>query len=140
MTTNGTLSSRASWLFILGSMGVGVGSSYAVASSGTLVSGGVYFAAVLIGALLATRKTLATAGGTIGRVLLLGVLASVAHFLLVRHAAMVEASTVHDLTEAQAHAAGAAVGGMFGVIVAVATFIEAMIAGTIGALIGARGK
>jgi hypothetical protein len=140
MSTNERMSPRASWLFVLGSAGVGVGASYALAGAGVVASAGAYFLIVLVGALLATRKTLATAGGTIGRMLLAGIIASVAYFLLIRHAAHVAASSLTDVDHASAEAAGSVVGGLFGTVVAVAIFVETMVAGTIGALIGGRGR
>lgn len=140
MSSNARLSASASWLFVFGSAGAGVGASYALSGAGVLASAGVYFLIILVGALLATRKTLATAGGTIGRMLLAGVVASVAYFLLIRHAAHVAASSLTDVTREQADAAGSVVGGAFGTVVAVAIFIETVIASTIGALIGGRGK
>ncbi|HEY3804004.1 MAG TPA: hypothetical protein VGL61_15415 [Kofleriaceae bacterium] len=134
------MSSRASWLFGLGSITAGIGASYLLTSSGLVASAGAYFVIVLVGALLATRKTLATAGSTIGRFLLLGLVASIAYFYLVHHAVHAAATAATDVDPSTADQAGAVVGSAFGAIVAVATFIETIIAATIGALIGARGK
>jgi hypothetical protein len=140
MTTDAKLSANASWLFVLGSIVAGIGASYALAGSGLIASAGVYFLIVLVGAALATRKTLATAGSTIGRVLVLGIAASIAYFVLIHHAVHTAAVSATDVDAATADKAGGVVGSAFGTVVAIATFVETLIAGIIGALIGARGR
>ena len=139
MTTQ-KLSANASWLFVLGSIVAGIGASYALAGSGLVASAGVYFVIVLVGSALATRKTLATAGSTIGRVLVLGIAASIAYFVLIHHAVHAAAVATTDVDAASADKAGAVVGSAFGTVVAIATFVETLIAGIVGALIGARGR
>ncbi|HEY1551936.1 MAG TPA: hypothetical protein VGG28_29120 [Kofleriaceae bacterium] len=140
MTTDAKLSASASWLFVLGSIVAGIGASYALAGAGIIASAGAYFVIVLVGAALATRKTLATAGSTIGRVLVLAIAASIAYFVLIHHAVHTAAVSTTDIDAATADKAGAVVGSAFGTIVAIATFVETLIAGIIGALIGARGR
>jgi hypothetical protein len=139
------LSGSMVWLFALGSVAAAIGASYATTGLGQKVSAAVYFAIVAIGGFGSTYLTKARVRAAVGAFLLTGAAAAIAYFFLVNH---IVASTTVAMTDAvsggQGHQAGvqagATFGKFFGIIVAAVVFLETIVAGITGAVIGGKSR
>ena len=139
------LSAHTSWLFAFGSIAAAIGVSYALSGLGQKASAAIYFAVVASGGFLSTYMTRARLGGAIATFLVGAAIAAFAYFELVQHLMAAGVSAMADVTSAgQAHAegveAGATMGKMFGIFVAVVIFLETIVAGIGGAIAGAKSR
>jgi hypothetical protein len=143
--SNQKLSSHMVWVFALGSVAAGIGASYAASGLGQKAAAAIYFALVAIGGFGATYLTKARVRGAVAAFLTVGAIAAVVYFMLVSSIVQQATTTMTDAASAgQAHAqgaqAGATFGKMFGVIVAVVVFLETIVAGITGAVIGNKSR
>ena len=143
--TKEKLSGKTGWLFALGSVAAGIGASYATAGMGQKVSAAIYFAIVAAGGFASTYLTKARIRAAVGAFLAVAVLAAVSYFFLVNH--MVQSATVtmsDAVSGGQAHQAGVQAGGVFGkffgIIIAAVVFLETIVAGITGAVIGGKNR
>lgn len=139
------LSGNTVWLFALGSVAAGIGASYATAGLGQKVSAAIYFAIVAIGGFASTYLTKARVRAAVGAFLATAVIAAVAYFFLVNHVVQSATVAVADgVSGGQAHQAGmqagATFGKFFGIIVAAVVFLETIVAGITGAVIGNKSR
>ena len=145
MSTNQKLSSHSVWLFALGSVAAGIGASYAAAGLGQKVAAGVYFAVVAIGGFASTYLTKARVRGAVGAFLAVGAIAAVTYFFLVDSMFRTATVAVTDAASggaahAQGVEAGATFGKFFGIIIGAVVFLETIVAGITGAVVGNKVK
>ena len=145
--SNQKLSSHMVWVFALGSVAAGIGASYAASGLGQKAAAAIYFALVGIGGFASTYLTKARVRGAVAAFLTVAALAAISYFFLVSSLVSTATTTMTDaVSGGQAHAqgvqAGATFGKMFGIIVAAVVFLETIVAGIAGAVIGdkSRGK
>jgi hypothetical protein len=141
--SNQKLSSHTVWLFALGSVAAGIGASYAASGLGQKAAAGIYFALVAIGGFASTYLTKARVRGAVAAFLTVGAVAAVVYFMLVNSIVAQATTTMADAASAgQAHAqgaqAGATFGKFFGIIVGAVVFLETIVAGITGAVIGSK--
>lgn len=147
MSKDQKLSSHMVWVFALGSVAAGIGASYAASGLGQKAAAAIYFALVGIGGFAATYLTTARVRGAVAAFLLTAAVAAIAYFFLVNSIVATATTAMTDVASGgQAHAqgaqAGATFGKMFGIIVAAVVFVETIVAGIGGAIVGdkVRGK
>lgn len=143
--SNQKLSSHTVWLFALGSVAAGIGASYATAGLGQKVAAAAYFAIVAIGGFASTYLTKARVRLAVGAFLATAAVAAVAYFFLVSHIFQTATVAVADAASGgEAHQAGvqagATFGKFFGVIIAAVVFLETIVAGITGAVIGGKSR
>ena len=139
--SNQKLSSHTVWLFALTSVAAGIGASYAASGLGQKAAAGIYFALVAIGGFASTYLTKARVRGAVAAFLTVGAVAAVVYFMLINSAVSQATTAMADATSGgQAHAqsaqAGATFGKFFGIIVGAVVFLETIVAGITGAVIG----
>lgn len=139
--SNQKLSSHLVWVFALGSVAAGIGASYAASGLGQKAAAAIYFALVAVGGFTATYMTQARVRGAVAAFLTVGAIAAVTYFFLVNSMVATATTAVADAASGgQAHEqsaqAGATFGKFFGIIVAVVVFLETIVAGITGAVIG----
>ncbi|HSK01861.1 MAG TPA: hypothetical protein VK932_11495, partial [Kofleriaceae bacterium] len=145
MTTDNKLSPHTTWLFAFGSIATGIVASYALAGLGTKVTAAVYFAIVAIGGFASTYFTRARVRGAVLSFLTGAAVAAVAYFFLVNSifesatTVMADAASGGQATSEGAKA-GATLGKTFGIFVAVIVFLETIIAGIGGAVVGGKAR
>ena len=144
MSTN-KLSAHTVWLFALGSVAAATGASYATSGLGQKVCAGIYFAIVAIGGFASTYLTKARVRGAIGAFLAVALLSAIVYFKLVDHIFSTATVAATDaVSNGEAHAqgvqAGATFGKFFGIIVAVVVFLETIVAGITGAVVGDKSR
>jgi hypothetical protein len=139
------LSGSTVWLFALGSVAAGIGASYATMGLGQKVSAAVYFALVAIGGFASMYLTRARLRAAVGAFLATAAIAAIAYFFLVK--GIVQDTTVamtDAVSNGEAHKAGVQAGGtfgkFFGIIVAAVVFLETIVAGITGAVIGNKSR
>lgn len=143
MTTTTKLSPSTVWLFAFGSTIAAIGASYAGAGLGQKASAAIYFAVVAIGGFASTYLTRARVRGAVLAFLATAAVAAVAYFFLVDHIFRTATTVIADAASTGAqHAqnveAGAKMGKVFGVFVAVIVFAETIVAGIGGAIAGSK--
>lgn len=145
--SNQKLSSHMVWVFALGSVAAGIGASYAVAGLGQKAAAAAYFAVVGIGGFASTYLTKARVRGAVAAFLAVGALAAISYFFLVdsifRTATTVATDAVSGgAAHQQGVEAGATLGRFFGIVIGAIVFLETIVAGITGAVIGdkTRGK
>ena len=136
--SNQKLSSHMVWLFALGSVGAGIGASYAASGLGQKAAAAVYFAVVAIGGFASTYLTHARVRGAVAAFLAVGAIAAVAYFMLVDQFFRTAATAV--TTDAQGAQAGATFGKFFGIVIGAVVFLETIVAGITGAVVGSKVK
>lgn len=150
MSKDQKLSSHMVWAFALGSVAAGIAASYAASGLGQKVTAAIYFALVGIGGFASTYLTKARVRGAVLAFLAVGVLAAVSYFFLVSSVVQQATTVMSDaVSNGQAHAQGAQAGAhqanalagkMFGIIVAIVVFLETIVAGIAGAVIGDKSR
>jgi hypothetical protein len=145
MSKDQRLSAHMVWVFALGSVVAGIGVSYAASGLGQKVCAAIYFALVGIGGFASTYLTRARVRGAVLAFLVVGAVAAISYFFLVSTIVQQATTVVTDAASGgQAHAqgaeAGATFGKMFGIIVAVVVFLETIVAGIAGAVIGDKSR
>jgi len=145
MSKDQKLSSHMVWVFALGSVAAGIGASYAASGLGQKAAAAIYFGLVGIGGFASTYLTKARVRGAVLAFLTVAALAAVTYFFLVNSIVAQATTAVTDAASGgQAHAqgvqAGATFGKMFGIIVAVVVFLETIVAGIAGAVIGDKSR
>lgn len=143
MTNDTKLPASTSWLFAFGSIAAGIGTSYAASGLGQKATAAIYFAIVAIGGFASTYLTRARTRTAVLAFLTAAVVAAGAYFMLVDaifHTVTTAAGSMAN--DPNASAAGAKMGKIFGVFVAVIVFLETTVAGIGGAVAGdkSRGK
>ena len=141
------LSAHTTWLFAFGSIAAGIAASYALSGLGQKVTAAAYFAIVAIGGFASTYMTRAKLGGAIASFLVAAIVAAGAYFMLVDHLFATTVTTMTDLSsggDVHAHTqgveAGATMGKVFGIFVAVIVFLETIVAGIGGAVAGRKSR
>ena len=147
MSTNQKLSSHMVWVFALASVAAGIGASYAAAGLGQKAAAAVYFAVVAIGGFASTYLTAARVRGAVAAFLAVGALAGIAYFFLVDQIFRTATVALTDAASggaahAQGVEAGATFGRFFGIVIGAIVFLETIVAGIGGAVVGdkVRGK
>lgn len=143
--SNQKLSSHTVWLFAFGSVAAGIGASYAASGLGQKAAAAIYFALVAIGGFASTYLTKARVRGAVLAFFAVAAVAAVSYFFLVSSIVQTTTTAATDaVSGGQAHAqgaeAGAAFGKMFGIIVAAVVFLETIVAGITGAVIGSKSR
>jgi hypothetical protein len=141
--SNQKLSAHTVWLFALGSVAAGIGASYAAAGLGQKVTAAIYFALVGIGGFASTYLTKARVRAAVGAFLLVGAIAAVSYFFLVNSIMQQATVAVTDAASGgaahqQGVQAGATFGKFFGIIIGAVVFLETIVAGIGGAIIGGK--
>lgn len=126
------------WLFALAAVGAGIGASYAASGLGQKAAAAVYFAIVALGGFASTYLTAARVRGAVAAFLAVGAIAAVAYFLLVD--SFFRTATTAVANDAQTQQAGASFGRFFGIVIGAVVFLETIVAGITGAVIGAKVK
>ena len=143
-TTDSTkLSPHTTWLFAIGSIAAGIATSYALNGLGQKVTAAVYFAIVAIGGFLSMYLTRARMRGAVLTFLVGAAVAAGAYYFLVEHLVSTTTTAVTDTLggdHSEGVKAGAAMGKMMGVFVAVIVFLETIVAGIGGAFAGAKSR
>ncbi len=144
-TTDSKLSPHTTWLFAFGAIAAGIATSYALSGLGQKVTAAVYFGIVALGGFLSTYLTRAKVGGAVLSFLTAGVVAAAGYYLLISHVTAAVTTQMGDMASAgQAHAqaaqAGAKMGNVFGIFVAVIVFLETIVAGIGGAFAGGKSR
>lgn len=132
------LPASMTWLFAFGSIAAGIGASYAASGLGQKATAAIYFAIVAIGGFCSTYLTNARTRTAIVAFLLAGAVAAVSYFFLVD--AIFHTATSAMTTDTKAVEAGAKMGKIFGVFVAVIVFLETLVAGIGGAVAGGKSR
>lgn len=142
MSNDTKLSAHTTWLFSFGAIAAGIGASYATAGFGQKVTAAVYFAIVAIGGFASTYLTKARVRGAVLSFLTAGAVAAVAYYFLVSSMFSTATQVVADAGGAHAEGvkAGAKLGNMFGIFVAVIVFLESIVAGIGGAIAGDKAR
>jgi len=142
MSNDTKLSAHTTWLFSFASIAAGIGASYATAGFGQKVTAAVYFAIVAIGGFASTYLTKARVRGAVLSFLTAGAVAAVAYYFLVSSMFTTATQAVADAGGAHAEGvkAGAKLGNMFGIFVAVIVFLESIVAGIGGAIAGDKAR
>ena len=147
MSTNQKLSSHMVWVFALAAVAAGIGASYAAAGFGQKAAAAVYFAVVAAGGFASTYLTKARVRGAVGAFLAVGAIAAVAYFFLVDQIFRTATVAMTDAVSggaADAHAqgveAGATFGRFFGIVIGAVVFLETIVAGITGAVIGDKAR
>ena len=143
--SNQKLSSHMVWVFALASVAAGIGASYAASGLGQKAAAAIYFALVAIGGFASTYLTKARVRGAVLAFITVGAIAAVAYFMLMSSIVATATTAVSDAASGgQAHAqgaqAGATFGKMFGIIVGAVVFLETIVAGITGAVIGDKSR
>ncbi|MDQ3338609.1 MAG: hypothetical protein M4D80_25880 [Myxococcota bacterium] len=132
--SNQKLSSHMVWVFALASVAAGIGASYAASGLGQKAAAAIYFALVAIGGFASTYLTKARVRGAVLAFITVGAVAAIAYFFLIN--SVVASATTAVTDGAQNAQAGATFGKMFGIIVGAVVFLETIVAGITGAVIG----
>ena len=145
MSNENKLSPHTTWLFAFGSIAAAIGVSYALSGLGTKVIAAVYFGIVAIGGFASTYLTRARIGGAILSFFAGAAVAAVAYYFLVNSLFSTATTAMTDAASlGQAHAqgveAGAKMGNIFGIYVAVIVFLETIVAGIGGSIAGAKSR
>jgi len=145
--SNQKLSSHMVWVFALGSVAAGIGASYAASGLGQKAAAAVYFALVAVGGFGSTYLTKARVRGAVLAFFTVAAIAAVSYFFLVNSMFRTATVAVTDAASGgaahqQGVEAGATFGRFFGIIVGAVVFLETIVAGITGAVIGdkSRGK
>jgi hypothetical protein len=144
MTTQPTkLSPHTLWLFAFGSIAAGIAASYALSGLGQKATAALYFGIVGIGGFASMYLTTARLRGAVLAFLLGAAVAAVAYFFLVDALFRAATTVATDVASGgaaheQGVHAGAVFGRTFGIFVAVIVFLETIVAGIAGAVIGAK--
>ncbi len=143
--SNQKLSSHMVWVFALVAVAAGIGASYAASGLGQKAAAAIYFALVAVGGFASTYLTKARVRGAVAAFLTVGAIAAVTYFFLINSIVSQATTVVADAASGgQAHAqgaqAGATFGKMFGIMVGAVVFVETIIAGITGAVVGDKSR
>jgi len=139
------LSPSMTWLIALGSVGAGVGISYAASGLGQKATAAIYFAIVAAGGFASMYLTRARLRSAVGAFLLTGAIAGIAYFFLVNRMMAQATELMTDaVSGGQAHAQGVAAGSLFGktfgIFAGAIIFLETIVAGIGGAFAGSKAR
>ena len=137
-TRSQKLAPAFAWLFAAAAAVLGLGSSYVTSGMGWKVSSGVFFAIFFLAGAAATFATRARAGIAILAFLLAAVAVGGTYYLIIAHAASAVAASAG--ADAQGQAAAGSVGNVLGGFVAVIAFLDTLVAGIAGCVVGAKAR
>jgi hypothetical protein len=135
----GKLSPRFVWLFAAGALVLGIVAVYATAGMGAKVTAGVYGVVVAALAFASTFTTSARTRTGVLAFLLAAVAAGAIYFVLVS-SVVADATTAVAGTDAEAVAAGTAMGNFLGAFAAIVAFAETAFFGIGGVVFGAKAQ
>jgi hypothetical protein len=137
-TSTQKLAPAFAWLFAAAAVVLGFGSGYLTSGMGWKVSSAVFFGIFFIGGAAATYATRAKTGMAILAFILAAVVVAAAYYLVIAHIASTAANAVG--ADAQGKQAASTMGNIMGSFVAVIAFIDTLIAGIAGCIVGGKLK